>query len=74
MKYLSSPEANHLFQKENYFSNNVPNEPKKKMDNKPQIQILMQTETYGKMDCNEFDQEEFMDFIPIMPPPKKYCP
>jgi len=34
--------------------------------------ILMQTEIYGKMD-NGFDQENFTDYVPIMPPPKKYC-
>ncbi|XP_050529317.1 probable serine/threonine-protein kinase clkA [Daktulosphaira vitifoliae] len=77
IKYLSSAESNKIFDKENgqgFNNNNVANEPKKKINNKPQIQILMQTETYGKMDCNEFVQEEFTDFIPIMPPPKKYCP
>lgn len=37
------------------------------------LKILMQTEVYGKMECDSFDQEMFTDFIPIMPPPKKNC-
>lgn len=39
----------------------------------PTLNILMQNEIYGKMDCEAFAQENFTDFIPIMPPPRKYC-
>lgn len=35
--------------------------------------ILMQTEVYGKMDNEAFDSDNFTNYIPIMPPPKKYC-
>lgn len=34
--------------------------------------ILMQTDVYGKMDKG-FDDEYFIDYVPIMPPPKKCC-
>lgn len=39
----------------------------------PSLKILMQTDVYGKMDCEIFNQESFTDFVPIMPPPRKYC-
>jgi len=41
--------------------------------NEPQLKILMQTEVYGKIDNEAFAQDNFTDFIPIMPPPQKYC-
>jgi len=44
-----------------------------KSENEPQLKILMQTEVYGKIDNEAFAQDQFTDFIPIMPPPKKYC-
>lgn len=41
--------------------------------NEPQLKILMQTEVYGKIDNDAFAQDHFTEFIPIMPPPRKYC-
>lgn len=41
--------------------------------NAPTLKILMQNEIYGNMDCEAFAQENFTDYIPIMPPPRKYC-
>lgn len=41
--------------------------------NESQLKILMQTEVYGKIDNEIFAQDCFTDFIPIMPPPRKYC-
>lgn len=41
--------------------------------NESQLKILMQTEVYGKIDNEIFAQDHFTDFIPIMPPPRKYC-
>jgi len=41
--------------------------------NEPQVKILMQTEVYGKIDNEAFAQDHFTEFIPIMPPPRKYC-
>jgi len=45
----------------------------KNTENDLQLKILMQTEIYGKIDNDAFAQDQFTDFIPIMPPPKKYC-
>lgn len=45
----------------------------KNIKNEPQLKILMQTEVYGKLDNEAFAQDQFTDFIPIMPPPRKYC-
>lgn len=39
----------------------------------PTLKILLQNEVYGSMDCEAFEQENFTDYIPIMPPPRKYC-
>lgn len=39
----------------------------------PTLKILMQNEVYGNMDCEAFAQENFTDYVPIMPPPRKYC-
>lgn len=39
----------------------------------PSLKILMQVETYGQVDNEAFTQENFTDFIPIMPPPQKFC-
>lgn len=48
---------------------------KTNMDTKSdgQLKILMQTEIYGKIDNEAFAQDQFTDFIPIMPPSRKYC-
>lgn len=45
----------------------------KNTENDSQLKILMQTEIYGKIDNDAFAQDQFTDFIPIMPPPMKYC-
>ncbi|XP_060859632.1 probable ATP-dependent RNA helicase ddx42 [Metopolophium dirhodum] len=45
----------------------------KNTKNESQLKILMQTEVYGKIDNEAFAQDNFTDFIPIMPPPRKYC-
>ncbi|XP_025207833.1 putative uncharacterized protein DDB_G0282133 [Melanaphis sacchari] len=45
----------------------------KNTENEPKLKILMQTEVYGKIDNEAFAQNCFTNFIPIMPPPKKYC-
>ncbi|XP_050426102.1 GATA zinc finger domain-containing protein 15-like [Adelges cooleyi] len=75
IQFLSSHDANSILSNINTqsFNNAAPANEQKKKAVKPQTQILMQTEVYGKMDCNEFTQNEFVDFIPIMPPPQKYC-
>lgn len=39
----------------------------------PTLKILMQNDVYGNMDCEAFEQENFTDYVPIMPPPRKYC-
>lgn len=39
----------------------------------PTLKILMQVETYGQVDSEAFAQEQFTEFIPIMPPPRKFC-
>lgn len=52
------------------FSFKLSDENTKAMDKLPKI--LMQTEVYGTSD-HGFDQETFTDYIPIMPPPKKWC-
>jgi len=39
----------------------------------PSVKIFMQTEVYGKANCQAYEDEKFTDYIPIMPPPKKYC-
>lgn len=52
------------------FSFSIPDKSTVAEDAGPKI--LMQTEIYGKMN-NGFDQENFTDYVPIMPPPKKYC-
>lgn len=44
-----------------------------KSKNAQTLKILMQNEVYGNMDCEAFAQEKFTDYIPIMPPPRKYC-
>ncbi|XP_026821482.1 uncharacterized protein LOC113559901 [Rhopalosiphum maidis] len=51
----------------------VTKKTQKNSENEPQLKILMQTEVYGKIDNEAFAQDQFTDFIPIMPPPKKYC-
>jgi len=45
----------------------------KNTNSEPQLKILMQTEVYGKIDNEAFAQDHFTEFIPIMPPPRKYC-
>lgn len=37
------------------------------------LKIFLQTDVYGTVDCDEFAQENFTDFVPILPPPKKFC-
>lgn len=44
-----------------------------KTKHEPSLKILMQVETYGQADNEAYAQENFTDFIPIMPPPRKYC-
>lgn len=54
-----------------FVSNNGRNKDSKSEDTS--LKIFMQNEIHGNMDCEAFEQEHFTDFIPIMPPPKKYC-
>lgn len=49
---------------------NDKNEPKTDND---LPEIFMQHDIYGTVDSEEFEQEYFTNFIPILPPPKKFC-
>jgi len=39
----------------------------------PLVKIFMQNENYGKANCQAYEDEEFTNYIPIIPPSKKYC-
>lgn len=67
LKRLKTPIENKALET---FSFKLNNEDTHTIDGAPKI--LMQTEVYGKTDKG-FDQENFTDYIPIMPPPKMYC-
>lgn len=69
-KRLNSPEANKLALESFSF---VPKVKDKPTNNSPAMQIMMQTDVYGKMDCDAFVQDTFTDYIPIIPPPQNQC-
>jgi hypothetical protein len=67
-RYLINPEVNKAQMEA--FSFVIGQETTQKA---PSLKILMQVETYGQVDSEVFAQEQFTDFIPIMPPPRKSC-
>lgn len=70
-RFLSTPMSYN--EQLNSFSFVVKNEKPSAKCTPPTLKIIMQTEVYGKMECDAFDEENFTNYIPIMPPPEKYC-
>lgn len=65
-------EANQALTKSYSFINDN-EEKKKKTDYNPSLKIYMQTKVYGNIKCKAYEDEEFTNYIPILPPPKKCC-
>jgi len=70
IRFLKNPQIKKLEMESFSF---VTKKKDKNTENDLQLKILMQTEIYGKIDNDVFAQDQFTDFIPIMPPSRKYC-
>lgn len=69
IKRLNSPEAS----KQALESFSFVPKGNDKPNNSPLLKIMMQNDVYGKMDCDAFRQDSFIDYIPITPPPQNQC-
>lgn len=70
IRYLSSKSNEEQFKS---FTSVIQNEKPNAKCAPPTLKIIMQTEVYGKMECDAFEEDNFTNYIPIMPPPQKYC-